>query len=110
MCVLLALLLTLAAQPVRAGDCVVLLHGLARGEASLAPMGAALTAQGFRLVNQGYPSTRLRGMTDHLTLPVTHTFLMLSPAVIAQTMAFLRDGHFERRLDWPRAVRATLLP
>ena len=49
-------------------------------------------------------------MTDHLTLPVTHTFLMLNPAVIAQTMAFLRDGHFDRRLGWPRAVRATLLP
>lgn len=55
MCVLLALLLTLAAQPVRAGDCVVLLHGLARGEAALVPMGAALRAQGFRVVNQGSP-------------------------------------------------------
>lgn len=38
-------------------DCVVLLHGLARTEVSLAPMAAALEAQGYRVVNEGYPST-----------------------------------------------------
>lgn len=38
-------------------DCVVLLHGLARTEVSLAPMAAALEARGYRVVNEGYPST-----------------------------------------------------
>ena len=49
--------LPLAAE---AQDCVVLLHGLARGENSLLAMGTALEAQGFRVVNQGYPSTKSR--------------------------------------------------
>ena len=47
-----------AGWPARA-ECVVLLHGLARSQASLRAMDAALTAQGFRVVNTGYPSTRL---------------------------------------------------
>jgi triacylglycerol lipase len=39
-------------------DVVVLLHGLARTDASLAPMALALKAAGFRVVNWAYPSTR----------------------------------------------------
>lgn len=44
--------------PAAAQDCVVLLHGLARTEASLIPMQAALDAQGYHVVNEGYPSTK----------------------------------------------------
>jgi triacylglycerol lipase len=51
-------LLLLLAGPVRA-DCVVMLHGLARSEVSLAPMAAALEGKGYRVVNEGYPSTKL---------------------------------------------------
>ena len=39
-------------------EAVVLLHGLARSDASLAPMALALKAAGYRVVNWSYPSTR----------------------------------------------------
>ncbi len=47
----------LAPVPARA-DCVVLVHGLARSSHSLAVMAYALEAEGYRVVNLSYPSTR----------------------------------------------------
>lgn len=40
-----------------ADECVVLLHGLARTEISLAPMQLVLEEAGYHVVNRGYPST-----------------------------------------------------
>lgn len=40
-------------------------------------------------------STRVEGMAAHLTLPVTHTFLMNNPIVLGEVLHFIRTGTFE---------------
>lgn len=51
-------------------------------------------------------STRVQGMAAHLTLPVTHTFMMNNPRVIVETLQFLEFGRFDPELSWSEAVLA----
>lgn len=56
---LLALLPNLAS----AEECVILLHGLARSEASMEKLEEKLSEKGYRVVNQGYPSRKYQVAT-----------------------------------------------
>ena len=51
-------------------------------------------------------ATAMKGMTDHITLPVTHSFLMNNPLVLYQVLWFLREGAFARDVTLMDAVKA----
>lgn len=51
-------------------------------------------------------ATALKGMTDHITLPVIHSFLMNNPLVLYQVLWFLRQGAFARDVTLMDAVKS----
>ena len=67
---LFCLVLPAPAMAEKGTECVVLLHGLARGSASMLVMKEALELNGFGTVNAGYPSTDAAiGVLAEETLP-----------------------------------------
>ena len=69
--------------------------GVIAGKRSVNPVGSYLL-EGPDDGAVTIESTKVDGMSDHITLAATHTFMMNNPKVISQAAHFIQQGQFKR--------------
>jgi hypothetical protein len=70
--------------------------GVIAGSRSIDPISSALFLKGPNDGRVTVAHTKIEGMTDHIVVYTSHPMLIRHRQAIDQTIAFLRQGHFNR--------------